>query len=71
MWVYVRSGRNAFNLDHVSRLYVEETGAGAALKAEFAGKTILVHYFSAKADAQVALDQIMEQNEAGAAIVHM
>jgi hypothetical protein len=71
MWVYVRSGRNAFNLDHVSRLFVEETGSGAALKAELAGKTVMVNYFSSKADAQAALDQIMEQNGAGVAIVQM
>lgn len=71
MWVHVRSGSAAFNLDHVTRLFVEETGSGAALKAEIAGKTLMIGYFASKADAQSALEQIMEKSEAGAAVFRL
>ncbi len=71
MWIYARAGKNAFNLDHVSRIFVEETGSGAALKAEAAGKTQMIGYFNSKAEAQSALEAIMEKCEAGAAVYRL
>lgn len=62
MWVYVSGGSTAFNLDHVNRLYVEETGSGAALKAEMSGKTHMVAYFGSKSEAQAALTDIMAKH---------
>lgn len=71
MWVHVRSGNTAFNLDHVTRMFVEETGSGAALKAELAGKTLMIGYFSSKGEAIAALEQIMEQKSSGAAVFRL
>ncbi len=71
MWVHIRSASTAFNLDHVTRLFVEETGSGAALKAEMAGRTIMIGYFNSKAEAQASLEQIMEKNESGAAVIRI
>jgi uncharacterized membrane protein len=71
MWIYVRTGNNAFNLDHVSRMFVEETGSGAALKAEVAGKMQMIGYFNSKPEAQVALEAIMEKSEVGAAVFRL
>ena len=71
MWVHVRSGNTAFNLDHVTRLFVEETGSGAALKAELGGRTLMIGYFNSKAEAQAALEQIMEKSESGALVFRL
>ena len=71
MWIYVRAGNNAFNLDHVSRMFVEETGSGAALKAEVAGKMQMIGYFTSKAEAQTALESIMEKSEVGASVFRL
>ncbi|MES2459815.1 MAG: hypothetical protein V4671_04470 [Armatimonadota bacterium] len=71
MWIYVRTGNSAFNLDHVSRMFVEETGSGAALKAEVAGKMQMIGYFNSKAEAQTALEGIMEKSEVGAAVFRL
>lgn len=71
MWVYVRAGSSAFNLDHVSRMFVEETGSGAALKAEVAGKMQMIGYFNSKVEAQAALETIMEKSEIGATVFRL
>lgn len=71
MWIFVKTGSNAFNLDHVSRMFVEETGSGAALKAEVAGKMQMIGYFSSKAEAQAALEGIMAKNESGAHVFRL
>lgn len=71
MWVHVTAGNAAFNLDHVTRLYVEETGTGAALKAEIAGKLTMIAYFGSKVEAQSALAEIMRQCEANAAVYRL
>ncbi|MBC8103605.1 MAG: hypothetical protein H7Z41_13595 [Cytophagales bacterium] len=71
MWVYVRAGKTAFNLDHVSRMFVEETGSGAALKAEVAGKMQMIAYFDSKAEAQSAIEAILETRESGAAVFRL
>jgi uncharacterized membrane protein len=71
MWIYVRAGNNAFNLGHVSRMFVEETGSGAALKAEVAGKVQMIGYFNSKSEAQTALEAIMEKSEVGAAVFRL
>ncbi len=71
MWVYARVGSTAVNLDHVSRMFVEETGSGAALKAEVAGKMQMIAYFASKAEAQMALEAIMEKSDAGATVFRL
>jgi hypothetical protein len=71
MWVYVNGGGAAYNLDHVTRLFVEETGSGAALKAELAGKTLMVGYYGSKSEAQAALNDILEKQEAKAAVIRL
>ena len=71
MWIYVNGGTTAYNMDHVTRLFVEETGSGAALKAELAGKTLMVGYYGSKSEAQAALDAIMQKQEANAAVVRV
>ena len=71
MWVYARVGSTAVNLDHVSRMFVEETGSGAALKAEIAGKMQMIAYFPSKAEAQTALEAMMEKSDAGAAVYRL
>ena len=71
MWIHAEGGNTAFNTDHVSRLFVEETGSGAALKAEIAGKTLMVGYFGSRAEAQAALNTILEQHEAKVAVVRL
>jgi hypothetical protein len=71
MWVYVAASHAAFNLDQVTRLYVEETGTGAALKAEISGKPVMVGYFGSRAEAQAALDTVLEKQEAGSALVRL
>lgn len=71
MWIHVAAGNTAFNTEHVSRLFVEETGSGAALKAEIAGKTMMVAYFTEKAEAQKALQDIMQSSEANSAVYRL
>ena len=66
MWVYLNGSGAAYNLDHVTRLFVEETGSGAALKAELAGKTLMIGYYSSKSEAQAALNDILLKQEANA-----
>ena len=64
MWMYSNDGNTAINLNHVTRLFVEETGSGAALKAEIAGKTFMVAYFNSKADAKEGLRELMAKRAA-------
>jgi hypothetical protein len=71
MWIHVSAGNTAFNLDHVTRLFVEETGSGAALKAEIAGKTVMVAYCNSKSEAQTRLAEIMKGHEDKAAVYRM
>jgi hypothetical protein len=71
MWVFMSGGSGAINLDHVTRLFVEETGSGAALKAEIAGKVTMVGYFDSKAEALTALEDIMQKREAGVSVVRL
>jgi hypothetical protein len=71
MWVYINGGGAAYNLDHVTRLFVEETGSGAALKADLAGKTLMVGYYGSKAEAQAALNDILEKREANVPVVRL
>lgn len=71
MWIFLSDGANAINLDHVSRLYVEGTGTGAALKADIAGKTMMVAYYSSKDEAVVALKEIMGKRDAGVTVVYL
>jgi len=71
MWIHAEGGNTAFNMDHVSRLFVEETGSGAALKAEIAGKTLLVGYYGSRPEAQTALNTILQQHEAQVAVVRL
>ena len=71
MWVYARASNSAVNLDHVSRMFVEETGSGAALKAEVGGKMQMIGYFNSKAEAQAALEAIMEKSEVGAMVYRL
>ena len=71
MWVYIAGAHTAFNLDHAARVFVEDTGTGAALKADLAGKTQMLQYFTSKADAQAALDTIMARREAGAQVLRL
>jgi hypothetical protein len=64
MWIYLTGSNMAINTDHITRFYVEETGSGAALKADVSGKTMMVTYHETKADAVAALAQLMEKREA-------
>lgn len=69
MWIYVENEGNCINLDHVSRLYVEPTASGAALKADLHGKTIMIGYYESKDAARTALNEVLARREAGAAVV--
>ncbi len=81
MWIYQETTNTALNLDHVARLFVEATGTGAALKADLASgggasaspaaKTVMVAYFDSKADAQVALAELMRKREANIAVARL
>jgi len=71
MWIFVRSANTAFNMSHITRLFVEETGSGAALKAELQGKTTMIGYFGSKPEAQAKLEDIMERHEAGAPVIRL
>ncbi len=69
MWIYLQGSHMAINTDHVTRFYVEETGSGAALKADVSGKTLLVSYHETKASAVAALAELMEKREANVEVV--
>ena len=69
MWVYISGGNMAINTNHITRFYVEETGSGAALKADVSGKTMMVAYYETKAEAVAALAHLMEKREANAEVV--
>ena len=71
MWIYIRSSNTAYNMAHITRLYVEETGSGAALKAEITGKTTMIGYYTSKAEALTKLDDIMERHESGAPVIRL
>ena len=71
MWIYVAGGSVAFNLDHAARVFVEDTGTGAALKVDLAGKTQMIAYHTSKADAQAALESIMSAREKGATVLRL
>ena len=71
MWIYIAGAHTAFNLDHAARVFVEDTGSGAALKADLTGKTQMLQYFTSKADAQAALETIMARRDAGAQVLRL
>lgn len=71
MWIYIENEVNCINLNHVSRLYVETTGSGAALKADLNGKTIMIGYYDSKDAARSALNELIARREAGAEVVRM
>lgn len=71
MWVFIESECTGLNLDHVSRLYVEGTGSGAALKAEYGAKTLMVGYYGSKADAVEALNFLLEQRAQSVAVARL
>lgn len=71
MWVYVAGANTAFNLEHAARVFVEDTGSGAALKADLSGKTVMLAYFASKTEAQAALENIMARRDAGANVLRM
>lgn len=72
MWIYIERESVGLNLDHVTRLFVEVTGSGAALKAEMAtGKTLMVGYYPDKPSALEGLGRIMKEREAGASLVRI
>jgi len=72
MWIYIERESTGLNLEHVTKLFVEVTGSGAALKAEMDnGRTVMVGYYPDKPSAQQALERIMHQQEQGAALARM
>lgn len=71
MWIYIEKENSCINLDHVSRLYVETTGSGAALKADLSGKTVMVSYSESKEDARKTLSEIITAREAGASVFRL
>ena len=71
MWLYTVNSHIALNLVQVTRLFVEDTGTGAALKADIGGKTILVNYYGSKPEAYAAMDAILEKQEAGVSVVRL
>ncbi len=71
MWIYLEHEANCINTDHVSRMYVESTGSGAALKADLSGKTVMLGYYENRDDARAALKQLIDLREAGVAVVHL
>ena len=71
MWIYSQKSNAAFNIDQVARLFVEVTGAGAALKAEIAGKPQMVAYYDDKESAQVALVEILTKRETGTCLMRI
>lgn len=68
VWICTDRGNSAYNLSHITRLYIEETGQGAALKAEIAGKSFMLGYFGSKAEAKGTLQAILEKQEVGGAV---
>jgi hypothetical protein len=71
MWIYLENESNCINLSHVSRLYVEVTGTGAALKADLNGKTIMIGYYEHRDLARAALNELIARREAGAEVVRL
>lgn len=71
MWIYSQKSNAAFNIDQVARLFVEVTGAGAALKAEIAGKPQMVAYYDDKETAQLALLEILTKRDTGAPLMRI
>ena len=71
MWIYLENEMNCINLSHVSRLYVETTGTGAALKADLNGKTIMIGYYEHKDLARTALNELIARREAGSEVVRL
>ena len=71
MWIFIEHENTCINADHVSRLYVETTGSGAALKAELSGKQMMLGYFENKDAARLALADLVAKREAGAAVVRL
>ncbi len=71
MWIYLEHEANCLNCDHITRLYVEVTGSGAALKADLAGKTMMLGYYDSKDAARNALAELIASREAGAAVVRL
>lgn len=68
MWIHAERDNVAFNTAHVSRLFVEETGSSAALKAEVAGKTHMIAYVANKAIGQSLLREAMRAAQEGQAL---
>ncbi|MBC8143298.1 MAG: hypothetical protein H7Y38_17875 [Armatimonadetes bacterium] len=71
MWIYLEHEANCINSDHVSRMYVESTGSGAALKADLSGKTVMLGYYENRDDARDALKQLIHLRETGVAVVRL
>jgi hypothetical protein len=71
MWLYISSGRVAYNLEKITRLLVEEVGSRAAIKAEIDGKMIMLTYFETSVEAQVALENILQKQESGASVARL
>ena len=71
MWVYVSLSRVAYNLNRITRLLVEEVGSRAAIKAEIDGKTIMLAFYDSPIEAQVALENVLSKQEAGARVVRL
>ena len=71
MWIYLEHEANCINSDHISRVYVESTGSGAALKADLGGKTIMLAYYESRDDARAALSHLIGLRESGVAVVRL
>ena len=71
MWIFLEHEANCINSDHVSRLYVEATGSGAALKADLSGKTVMLGYYDSKDAARAALNELIALREAGSPVVRL
>jgi hypothetical protein len=69
MWIYMHNGSMAFNMEHMTRLYIEETGSGAALKADIDGKTVMIGYYASKAEAHAALSNVMAKRSDNVAVI--
>ena len=67
MWIHVVKDSTAFNTDHISRFFVEETGSAAALKAEISGKIHMIAYVPSKTLGQDLLRRIVEAKRDGEA----
>lgn len=71
MWIFSKASNAALNIDHVARLFIENTGAGAALKADVQGKPTMVAYFEDKEMAHRALLEILSKREEGIRVVRL